>query len=325
MKEWLMHAGMNLLQLRVFRDLMDTGSVSETARKLGRTQPAISLSLKKLEKSLDLKLFERRGRQLIPVPEAHYLMAEASDILDRLSTVSGTIKGLVNAESGSLHIATMPGPSAYLFPRFISKAVAGSPDVRVTLSSRSSPQIRELAGTQNIDFGFADFDQPVGKPPHYETEIARADCFFALSRTHSLASNASVSIVEMSDVPMGMLHPSHPFPRRVLRAFEQQGARFNSVVTSQFFMPMIPFISAGQCCAIVDPLTVATERRLNSSDGRILFLPIHDNLRYEYAILTPSLRPPSQLALRIAAGWKSELAIMLGEIGANLEFEPSTD
>ena len=50
---------MNFTQLTVFREVMESGSISQTARKLGRTQPAISLAIKTLEKSLGLSLFDR--------------------------------------------------------------------------------------------------------------------------------------------------------------------------------------------------------------------------------------------------------------------------
>lgn len=70
---------MNLQQLAVFREVMETGSVSAAARNLGRTQPAVSASLKTLEDSLGMALFHREGRRLIAVPEAHYLLSEATE------------------------------------------------------------------------------------------------------------------------------------------------------------------------------------------------------------------------------------------------------
>ena len=48
---------MNIMQLTVFREVMETGSISQAARQLGRTQPAISLAIKNFEKALDLTLF----------------------------------------------------------------------------------------------------------------------------------------------------------------------------------------------------------------------------------------------------------------------------
>lgn len=316
---------MNLTQLTVFREVMETGSISQTARKLNRTQPAISLALKNLEKTLGLTLFERKGRRLVPVPEAHYLLAETTGILDRLATISSTMEGLIKGHSGSLNIATMPGPSAFLFPRFISQSVGENPDIHITLSTRSSPQIMELAGTQTIDFGFADFEHSVGKEPQYSAELIRADCFCAIDRENPLASRKSVTITDLDGIPMGGLHAAHPFQRKIRREFHEVSASYNPTVTCQYFLPLIPFVSSGQCCTIVDPLTVATERELNLSGGKVVFLPFKQPLRYEYAIFEPDHRPPSQLALKIKAGWKAEVLTMLNDVGANPRSEWFTE
>ncbi|WP_170504857.1 LysR family transcriptional regulator [Ruegeria arenilitoris] len=308
---------MNLTQLTVFREVMESGSISQTAKKLHRTQPAISLALKNLEKSLGLTLFERKGRRLVPVPEAHYLLAETAGILDRLSTISNTMEGLIKGHSGSLNIATMPGPSAFLFPRFISQSVGENPDIQITLSSRSSPQIMELAGTQNIDFGFADFEHSAGRKAQYSVELIQADCFCAIDCDHPLASQDSITISDLDGTSMGGLYATHPFQRKVRREFQNISANYNPTVTCQYFLPLIPFVSSGQCCTIVDPLTVATEREMNLSNDKVVFVPLGNPLRYEYAILEPAHRPPSQLALKIKAGWKAEVLKMLEEVKAN--------
>lgn len=307
---------MNFTQLTVFREVMETGSISQTAKKLGRTQPAISLAIKKLERSFGLPLFERRGRRLVPVPEAQYLLAEAATVLDRLSTVMDTMKGLRSAETGSLNVAAMPGPSAYIFPQFISKKIGADASFKTTISSRSSPQIRELASTQSIDFGFADFDEPNGMLPQYHSEIMSADCFCALHHNHPLAQNESVTIADLDGQAIATLQGNHPFPRRLIQAFQQENASFESNISGQFFLPLIPFISLGHCSAIVDPLTVVTEKELNIAGGQVVFVPFDAPIRYEYATLTPSQRPPSQLATRVKDEWMESLFTMLNDMEA---------
>lgn len=308
---------MNVTQLTVFKEVMSTGSVSQAARKLGRTQPAISLSIKNLEESLGLKLFRREGRQLIPVPEAHYLLAEAQDILKRLSTVSRTLQSLRNAEAGSLNISAMPGPSTFLFPRFISRAVGENPNIRVSLSSRSSDQIQELAGTQSIDFGFADHNPRRNVFPQYHEEIIAADCFCAVPFDHPLSQKAVVSCKDLDHVPMGSLHTNHAIYHDTLAAFRTAGATFNKKVESQIYVPLIQFVGASQCCSIVDPLTMVTEREMNATKGTVVFKPMAEKLVYRYVILTPLHRPLSQLAIRLKAGWKSDVLSMLENAGAN--------
>ena len=174
----------------------------------------------------------------------------------------------------------------------------------------------ELAGTQNIDFGFADFEQSAGKEPQYSAELIRADCFCAVDRDSPLNSRKIVSVSDLDGVPMGGLHDAHPFQSKIRQEFQDASANYNPTVTCQYFLPLIPFVSSGQCYSIVDPLTVATERELNLSNGKIAFLPFEKPLRYEYAILEPDHRPPSQLALKIKAGWKAEVVKMLEGVKA---------
>ncbi|WP_281856776.1 LysR family transcriptional regulator [Litoreibacter halocynthiae] len=310
---------MNFTQLTVFREVMESGSISQTAKKLGRTQPAISHAIKNLEQSLGLSLFERRGRRLVPVPEAQYLLVEATMVLDRLSTISGTMKGLRSAETGSLNVAVMPGPSAFIFPKFISNNIGEDANFQTTISSRSSPQIRELASTQSIDFGFSDFDGQEGKLPQYRSETISSDCFCVLHRDHPLAQAEAVTIADLDGESIGTLHGNHPFPRKLAQAFEQENASYVSPIEAQFFLPLIPFISLGHCCAIVDPLTVVTERELDISRGQVVVVPFDAPIRYEYATLTPLYRPLSQLATRVKESWMESLFTMIDDIGARAE------
>ena len=78
---------MKLNQLTAFREVMLTGSVSDSARNLGRTQPSISSQIHSLEQDIGMLLFERRGGRLHPVPEARYLLEEADTILQKLASV----------------------------------------------------------------------------------------------------------------------------------------------------------------------------------------------------------------------------------------------
>lgn len=320
-----MYWGMNFTQLNVFREVMNSGSISQTARKLGRTQPAISAAIKKLEESVGLALFERRGRQLVPVPEARYLLAEVAEVLDRLSHVAGTMKSLQNASSGSLNVAAMPGASAFLFPRFIARNMDASKDVRITFASRSSPQIRELASTQSIDFGFADFDQSIGKVPQYSPEIISADCFCAVNKHHPLAKKATIAISDLDDEPLGTLHRDHPLSRNLMAEFAKSDAVYSSIIDSQFFLPLMPFIAVGHCVAIVDPLTVMTVRELTTDGEQVVFVPLETRVRYEYATLIPLHRPLSQLAQRIKSDWMTELMQILAALDAHPEREGKPD
>ena len=114
---------MKLQQLRAFQEVMLTDSVTKAAHNMSRTQPAVSALISGLEKTIGYQLFERRGRRLHPVPEAHFLLTEAGAILDRLGDLRGTMQGVGALEAGHLRIACMPVHAEKLLPQLLSRFV----------------------------------------------------------------------------------------------------------------------------------------------------------------------------------------------------------
>ncbi|MCC9621534.1 LysR family transcriptional regulator [Thalassospira sp. MA62] len=309
---------MQLTQLAAFREVMTAGSLSQAARNLNRTQPAVSLAIKSLEENLGMPLFSRVGRQLIPVPEAHYLLAESDALLSRLESLDSTMKSLASATSGRLRVAAMPGPSTHLIPAFLSREIGNNASIRLSLSSRNTMQIRKLTSAQSIDFGFGDGgpDDESGTAL-YQAERIQARCFCAMPQTHPLAQKERIDIGDLADAPLGLLPDGHFLNRNIADAFAKTGASLNMTVECQFFLPLMHFIAAGQCLSIVDPLAMATEQRLRTTQDNVTFRPLSTDVFYEYAIYTPRYRPMSKLAEKIRNGLRSEIIGLLTMLDAN--------
>lgn len=295
---------MNLQQLSVFREVMKTGSVSAAARNLHRTQPAVSASLKALEASLGVALFHREGRRLTPVPEAHYLLSEASEILDRLEMTSSNLAELRNRARGTIKVAAMPGTSAYLLPEFVSGFISEKENVQVTLATRSSPQILSMVAAQSFDVGFCDIKIDQARRDLFESVHIDRDCVVALRQDHRLADSSSISAIDLDNEPMGTLHDGHRVYEDTERAFLQSGARFNVRVRAQFFMPLFHFIEAGQICAVVDVMSAESYRRLHGDRGVIRFADFTPSVPFDYSIVTPLQKPPSVLAQDFVFQWE---------------------
>jgi DNA-binding transcriptional LysR family regulator len=71
----------NQEQLLMFQTVIETGSFSAAARKLGKVPSAVSMSIANLEIDLDLKLFERIGREPTPTAEAWVLYEKTQQLL----------------------------------------------------------------------------------------------------------------------------------------------------------------------------------------------------------------------------------------------------
>ena len=74
----------SLWQMTVVREIMKAGSISAAARQLGRTQPALSATVKELERNMNCQLFERQKGRLIRVPEAFFCSTEPMKFWSKL-------------------------------------------------------------------------------------------------------------------------------------------------------------------------------------------------------------------------------------------------
>lgn len=311
---------MNLHHLSVFREVMKTGSMSEAAQNLGRTQPAISLAMKNLEESLGITLFDRDTRNLKPVPEAYYLLAEADSMLGQMSRLQRTMKRMQVGYEGEVQLAVMPGVSTILFPEFLGNFTQSRPDTSLSLHTRSSTQLRELVSSQGVDFGFGDYDKDHSRTEQTQITKVSANSFLAVPADHPLAEYQVVPLKALDGLAFGGMLQDHLFERRVQATFIEANIKTNVRFRSQTVLPLLKFVSTGQCCAIVDPLTVSSARLIGPDMQTVVFRPLSQQIRYEYAILAPKLRRLSALARQLAAEWEAFLFSKLVELDA----QPST-
>ncbi|MEJ6393865.1 LysR family transcriptional regulator [Gymnodinialimonas sp. 2305UL16-5] len=307
---------MNLQQIRTFRAVMTSASMSDAATKLGRTQPAVSASLKALEDALGVTLFDRDGRKLSPRPEAHYLLSEADTMLAQAQRISHTMRSMSLGQSGSITAVAMPGPAALLFPRFIAGLLQGVKGLSISLFARSSSQIEELAKAQSIDFGFGDAPSSMDGRALYECQIISGQCFVVVDPAHPLADHDVIDLSDLDGAALGTLQSDHALRRELETQMAMAGAEPNVFLESQTFLPVLQFVEAGLCAAIVDPLTASHIRATGQSERAIRIKPLAGHFRYRYGIYWPRFRAISTIATDMRQNWQDELWRQLSEMDA---------
>ncbi len=73
---------LDLNSLMVFRDLASCGSFSETGRRMGLSQPAVSLTISQLESAVGLVLLERHASGSVLTPAGVVFLARAQEVCD---------------------------------------------------------------------------------------------------------------------------------------------------------------------------------------------------------------------------------------------------
>lgn len=306
---------MNLNQLKAFNALMLIGSVSEAARNLHRTQPAVSAQIAGLESSLGMQLFERRGGRLHPVPEAYYLHEECTELLHRMDSIRNNMSGIKVLDRGILRIASMPGPSVAVLPNMITRHLGHYGESRNTLISRSSSAVLELVAAQQFDLGLADFREGAEHESSLLNQTVYSfECVCAVPGGGELASKTSISPEDLSGKPFGMLYAEHPTHQSTVAAFAEHRSELNCRFTTQYFIPLLTYVRQAVANAIVDPLTVEAYRLLFGDNDDVLFKRFEPVVPFSVAVVTPAHRPASLLAQSFQQYLHEELLRMGGKV-----------
>ncbi|AGB71201.1 MULTISPECIES: LysR family transcriptional regulator [Rhizobium] len=121
----------NLDQLAAFVSVVDLGSFTAAADKVGLTQPAVSLQVKLLEQRLGVKLIERVGRRAQPSPAGLDLLAHARRIIEVCSIAEEAMTPFREGSVGRVRIGSGGTASIHLLPRAIAVAKKRMPDLEI--------------------------------------------------------------------------------------------------------------------------------------------------------------------------------------------------
>lgn len=127
---------MSLTQLRTFVEVYRRRSISEAARALGLTQPAVSQHVASLEAQIGRRLFERGARGVSPTAIADDLAAAVGQTLDQAVTALAEVRSRSDRLSGVVHIAAPADLMAEGIAPLLSPLMAAGLDLRLHVGGR---------------------------------------------------------------------------------------------------------------------------------------------------------------------------------------------
>ncbi|WP_243614152.1 LysR family transcriptional regulator [Shimia aestuarii] len=140
--------------LRSFCAVAQAGNLADAADRLGRTQSAVSMTLKQLEMHLGSPLFEgERKNRLTPLGE-QVLRLGQSQISQFDSTVSA-IELSARAPQGLLRVSAVPSVASLAFPHLVRRMSAQHPGLRIELRDADTKQVLEALVQGWADIGIA--------------------------------------------------------------------------------------------------------------------------------------------------------------------------
>lgn len=132
--------------LRTFVSVIEQGGYAKAGEFLGRSQPAISLQIKKLEEQLGRQLFTKVGQRHVASADGNWLYGKAREILELNDSI---FRALMPAPlSGRLRLGIPNEFASTLLPGLIGEFSKRYPDVSLEVTSALS---RDLLHTSRRD------------------------------------------------------------------------------------------------------------------------------------------------------------------------------
>ena len=141
----------DLQLLQTFYEVARTGSVTQAARGLGRSQPAISYRLRALERDLGVRLFEKIGRRLRLTEFGRRLQVECVDLLARSQRIRERVTQSQSRVEGPVTIGTQPTVASHLLVPELARLFEHYPDVAISFRFGNVSRLVERLRTGELD------------------------------------------------------------------------------------------------------------------------------------------------------------------------------
>lgn len=143
---------MDLVALRIFREVAESGGITRAARRLHRVQSNVTTRVQQLESQLGARLFERSARGLHLTPQGRVLLGYAERLLDlsqeaESALTAGPLRGLLRLGALESSTASRLPPLFVAFHREL-------PDVRIELITGTNDALLAALLERRVDAAF---------------------------------------------------------------------------------------------------------------------------------------------------------------------------
>lgn len=139
-----------LHQLRIFLEIVRTGSVTKAAETMHLTQPAVSIQLKNLQDQFNMPLTEIVGRKLHVTDYGHELAQSAERIIGEVDAINERMRAFQGHLSGKLRISSV-STGKYVMPYFLTDFLAMHNSVELQLDVTNKTQVLAHLEQNSID------------------------------------------------------------------------------------------------------------------------------------------------------------------------------
>ena len=216
---------MTLTELRYIVAVAREKHFGRAAEACFVSQPTLSVSIKKLEEELDVRIFERGANEVSATPLGEEIVRQAQAVIEQAAAIKEIAKRGKDPLSGPLRLGVIYTIGPYLLPDLVRQVIERVPQMPLMLQENFTTRLLGMLRS-------GDLDCAIMAEPFPDTGLALAPLYdepfmIALPTTHALAMRKSISAEELKEENMLLLGTGHCFRDHVLEVCPEY-ARFSS-------------------------------------------------------------------------------------------------
>ncbi|MDO8323394.1 MAG: LysR substrate-binding domain-containing protein [Phenylobacterium sp.] len=245
----------DLVDLRLFADIVEAGSITHGAVRSHIALAAASTRVRAMEEEIGAALLTRSRQGVAPTPAGQTLLKHARLILEQSARLREDLGAYAGGLSGEVRLLANTNASTEFLPEALGRFLADNPKVRVDLEERLSDEIVGLIAEGVGDIGIVAGTVDVGG---LETFPFRSDRFVVVARkNHPLASRARVAFAEVLAFDLVGLERTSALQRFLADKAARLGSGLNLRVQLRSFDAVCRLVEAGVGVGVVPQSTAA--------------------------------------------------------------------
>lgn len=226
---------MNLQELRYLVAVDDQRHFGRAAEACFVSQPTLSTQLRKLEGELDVELFERAPRRVMPTETGRRIIAHARTVLGEIEQIEAIARSASQPGTATLRIGVFPTLAPYLLPHVVPQLHERFPLVELLWVEEKTEEVIEALLAGRLDAGLLAL--PVNEAQLHQEDLFSEDFVLAVPGDHELAGSGSVAPAVLAGADVLLLTDGHCLRDQALEvcamagASERRGFRATSLET----------------------------------------------------------------------------------------------
>ena len=273
----------------MLRAIIMGGSISNAARMLNVSQPAVSRMLTQTEAQLGMTLFKRVRGRLQPTEEVKALFIEIDRAEKLMERVNDLARELHDQKAGVLRLASTPSLGQFVAPAAIARFRDNHPNILTRFHFSPIETLIPEVIRGDVEIGLTAL--PAEDPSLTVISLGQGRMVAALPSQHPLSSKASISLADLSHTPHIIVGSRMPFGMLVLSAFEDAGHECQMVADVPWASIACALVNAGAGTAIVDEFSV-----MQTTWPNLVWRPLETHIPIPLSVIHARNQPLSLVA-----------------------------